>query len=285
MRAVVDNPTLAGLNGAPPVTIARYSWILGSVLASLAGILLAANGSALDPIVLTLFVAGSYGAAVVGKLKSLPLTFAGAIALGVIKQHVTFALPNTDTWQSVKLAIPGIYLFAALLLVPAAKLSVGRIVGAKAPKVPSLPSSAARAAVFVAAMAVVANLAPRERLFDITTGLIYALLLLSLVLLTGYSGQISLSQYVFMAIGAWAMGSYFGGHSVWGILLAGLAAVPLGIIVSLPALRLQGLYLALVTFGFASVANDLLLKNERFYGAASVQVGRLHLFGIKFDDD
>ncbi|HEX4820593.1 MAG TPA: ABC transporter permease [Acidimicrobiales bacterium] len=285
MRAVVDNPTLAGLNGAPPVKIARYSWVLGSVLASLAGILLASNGSALDPIVLTLFVAGSYGAAVVGKLKSLPLTFAGAIALGVLKQHVTFALPDTSTWQSVKIAIPGIYLFAALLLVPAAKLSVGRIVGAKTPKVPSLPSSAARAAVFVAAMAIVANLAPRERLFDITTALIYALLLLSLVLLTGYSGQISLSQYVFMAIGAWAMGSYFGGHSVWGILLAGLAAVPLGIIVSLPALRLQGLYLALVTFGFASVANDLLLKNDHFYGGASVQVGRLHLLGINFDDD
>jgi len=138
--------------------------------------------------------------------------------------------------------------------------------------------------VFVAAMAVVANVAPRERLFDITTGLIYALLLLSLVLLTGYSGQISLSQYVFMAIGAWAMGSYFGGHSVWGLLLAGLAAVPLGIIVSLPALRLQGLYLALVTFGFASVANDLLLKNEHFYGESSVNVGRLHFLGVNFDD-
>jgi len=285
MRAVVDNPTLAALNGAPPISIARYSWILGSVLAALAGILLASNGSALDPIVLTLFVAGSYGAAVVGKLKSLPLTFAGAIALGVMKQHATFALPSGDSWQSVKLAVPGIFLFAALLLVPAAKLSVGRIVGAKTPKVPSLPSSVVRSAVFVVAMVVVANLAPPERLFDITTGLIYALLLLSLVLLTGYSGQISLCQYVFMAIGAWAMGTYFGGHSVWGILLAGIAAVPLGIIVSLPALRLQGLYLALVTFGFASVANDLLLKNDRFYGGASVNVGRLHFLGIKFDSD
>ena len=285
MRAVVDNPTLAALNGAPPVTVARYSWILGSVLASLAGILLASNGSALDPIVLTLFVAGSYGAAVVGKLKSLPLTFAGAIALGIMKQHASFALPDSSSWQSVKLAVPGIFLFAALLLVPAAKLSVGRIVGAKAPKVPNLPSSVVRAAVFVGAMVVVANLAPRERMFDITTALIYALLLLSLVLLTGYSGQISLSQYVFMAIGAWAMGTYFGGHSIWGMLLAGVAAIPLGIIVSLPALRLQGLYLALVTFGFASVANDLLLKNEHFYGSESVHVGRLHLLGIKFDND
>src|SRR5581483_8071461 len=142
-----------------------------------------------------------------------------------------------------------------------------------------------RAAVFVGAMALVANLAPRERLFDITTGLIYALLLLSLVLLTGYSGQISLCQYVFMAIGGWAMGTYFGGHSIWGMVLAGVAAVPLGVIVSLPALRLQGLYLALVTFGFASVANDLLLKNEHFYGSSSVNVGRLHFLGIKFDDE
>src|SRR5437763_8297185 len=163
IRAVVDNPTLAALNGAPPVTVARYSWILGSVLASLAGILLASNGSALDPIVLTLFVAGSYGAAVVGQLKSLPLTFGGAIALGVMQQHASFALPRTSAWQSVQIAIPGIFLFAALLLVPAAKLTVGCIVSARTPNVPSLPSSVARTATFAGAMAVVANLAPQER--------------------------------------------------------------------------------------------------------------------------
>src|SRR5204862_489078 len=131
---------------------------------------------------------------------SVQTSVVGAIALGVMKQHATFALPPGDAWQSVKLAVPGIFLFAALLLVPAAKLSVGRIVGAKTPKVPSLPSSVVRGTLFVVAMVVVANLAPSARLFDITTGLIYGLLLLSLVLLTGYSGQISLCQYVFMAI-------------------------------------------------------------------------------------
>jgi branched-chain amino acid transport system permease protein len=285
MRAVVDNPTLAALNGAPPVTIARYSWMLGSVLSALAGILLASDGSALDPIVLTLFVAGAYGAAVVGKLKSLPLTFAGALALGVMQQHASFALPHSSAWQSVGIAVPGLFLFAALLLVPAAKLSVGRVVGARTPVVPSLPSSVARGVVFVLAMVVVANVAPAANLADITTGVIYALLLLSLVLLTGYSGQISLSQYVFLAIGAWAMGTFFGGHSIWGIVLAGLVAVPLGVIVSLPALRLQGLYLALVTFGFASIAKELLLQNEHFYGSASVNVGRLHILGLKFDSE
>ena len=285
MRAVVDNPTLAGLNGAPPVTIARYSWILGSVLASLAGVLLASQVGSLDPIVLTLFVAGAYGAAVVGKLKSLPLTFAGAIALGVMKQHATFALPDTSTWQSVRIAVPGIFLFAALLLVPAAKLSVGRIVGVRAPRVPDLRASLIRAVIFVGAVFVLARLAPGERMVDITTAFVYAVLLLSLVLLTGFSGQVSLCQYVFVMIGAWAMGTYFGGNSIWGMLIAGLAAVPLGVIVALPALRLQGLYLALVTFGFASVADDALTKNEHFYGKSSVDVGRLRLFGISFNDE
>ena len=284
MRAVVDNPTLAALNGAPPVAIARYSWMLGSVLAALAGVLLASGGS-LDPIVLTLFVAGAYGAAVVGKLKSLPLTFAGAIALGVLKQHASFALPDTSTWQSVRIAIPGIFLFAALLLVPAAKLSVGRVVGSKAPRVPGLNSSLIRAGLFIAAAVVVAQLVPGSRLPDVTTGFVYGVLLLSLVLLTGYSGQVSLCQYVFVAIGAWAMGTYFGGHSIWGMLLAGAAAVPLGVIVALPALRLQGLYLALVTFGFASVADDGLIKNEHLYGKHAVNVGHLRLLGINFDGE
>jgi branched-chain amino acid transport system permease protein len=279
MRAVVDNPTLAALNGAQPVAIARYSWMLGSVLAALAGILLA-SGTNLDPIVLTFFVAGAYGAAVVGKLKSLPLTFAGAIALGIAKNFALFALPPDQVWQSVRNAIPGIFLFGALLLVPAAKLSVGRVVGRQTPRVPGLTSSLARAAVFVGLVVLVSRVAPADRMTDLTRGMIYALLLLSLVLLTGFSGQISLCQYVFMAIGAWAMGSTFGGNSLLGMLVAGLAAVPLGVLVALPALRLQGLYLALVTFGFATVARDLVLENPRVFGEGSVDVGRLHLFGI-----
>ena len=284
MRAVVDNPNLAALNGAPPVTIARYSWMLGSTLGALAGIFLAAGGP-LDPIVLTFFFTAALGAAIVGKLKSLPLTFAGAIALGIIEQHALFALPEGSVWASVRISIPGIFLFFALLLVPAARLSVGRVVGRKSPRVPALPSSVVRAVVFVVAMAALINIAPSERYVDMTTALIYAILLLSLVVLTGFSGQISLCQYVFLAMGTWAMGTYFGGHSVFGILLGGLVAVPLGVLVALPALRLQGLYLALVTFGFAAVAEDLLLKNDHFYGSQSVTVGRPKILGLDFSGD
>ena len=284
MRAVVDNPDLAALNGAPAKSIARYSWILGCVLAALAGVLIAPSTNPLDPIVLTFFVAGAYGAAVVGRLKSLPLTFVGAIGLGLIKNYALFAIPETDVGTQIRNAIPGLFLFAALLLVPAAKLSVGRVVGRRPPNIPTLPASLVRAAGFIAVMVVVSRLAPSERMADLTSGAILATLLLSLVLLTGFSGQVSLSQYAFMAMGAWAMGHVLGGNSLLGMFLGGLAAVPLGIIIALPAMRLQGLYLALVTFGFAYASRYLVLENPNIFGKGDVAVGRLHLFGIRFDD-
>ena len=293
MRAVVDNANLASLNGASPTTIARISWVLGTELAVVAGILVA-SGTNLEAITLTFFVVNAYGAAVFGKLRSLPLTFAGGIVLGILQNWGPFTFPNgphpfdyldVDFWRRVNVSLPGIFLFFALLALPQAKLSVGRLVGRRAPAVPSLPSSFARAGLFVAAMAVVVQFLPAQNMADATRALIFGVLLLSLVLLTGFSGQVSLTQYVFVALGAWAMGSTLGGDSIFGILAAGLIAVPIGAIVALPALRLQGLYLALVTFGFASVSQFLVIQDRNLYGEGSVSVGRLDVLGISFAED
>jgi branched-chain amino acid transport system permease protein len=284
MRAVVDNKVLAALHGARPTRIARTSWVLGSVLAALAGVLLAVGGI-LEPITLTFLVTNAYGAAVFGRLKSLPLTFAGALLLGVAQNWAIFALPNGGTWDKVQVSLPGIFLFAALLLLPEAKLSVGRVVGRNAPAVPPLRASLSRSVLFVAAMLAVVTMLPsawEQYLPDMTRGLIYAVILLSLVVLTGFSGQVSLSQYVFVAIGAWAMGKTLGGDSLVGMVAAGAAAVPIGVVVALPAMRLQGLYLALVTLGFAIVSKDLIFEHPWVFGKGNVDVGRLQLFGIDF---
>lgn len=291
MRAVVDNPTLAALNGASPTRVARISWILGTELAIVAGILFASGGN-LEAITLTFFVVNAYGAAVFGKLRSLPMTFAGAIVLGlVVNWGRAFWFPNTesdfyfadaDLWRRIGVSLPGIFLFFALLALPQARLSVGRVVSRTTPRVPSLPSSLVRGAAFVAAMGAVVQVIPEENIGDATKALVFGVIMLSLVLLTGYSGQVSLTQYVFVAAGAWAMGSSFGGTSILGMVLAGLVAIPVGVVVALPALRLQGLYLALVTFGFASISGDLLIQDEHFFGDGPVAVGRLDLFGLDF---
>ena len=119
-----------------------------------------------------------------------------------------------------------------------------------------------------------------DNLGDLTLALVYGVLLLSLVVLTGYSGQISLAQYVFFGLGALAMGKVAGGDSILGMAAAAAIAVPLGIVTALPALKLQGLYLALVTFALAQVSRDVIFQDPRTYGAGPVTVGRLEVFGV-----
>lgn len=281
MRAVVDDPGLAALNGARTVAVARTSWVAGSVLAALAGVLLA-GGTGLEPINLTFAIVAAYGAAVCGGLRSLPLTFAGAILLGLLRNYALLALPDGSGWQRLGTAIPGLFLFAALLFLPEARLRAGRVSGRRAPAVPNGVASVVRAVAYVAAVAVLAEVAPDRYLPDLTRGVILGVVALSLVVLTGYSGQVSLCQYVFVALGAWAMGSWFGGDSLLGMVVAGLVAVPAGIVVALPAIRLQGLYLALATLAVAIFSRELVLRDDRIFGERPVEVGRLRLPGVDF---
>ncbi|MFL6205326.1 MAG: ABC transporter permease subunit, partial [Acidimicrobiales bacterium] len=282
MRAVVDNADLAALTGAPPIAIARTSWILGSVLAALAGVLYAPTAGRLDAVTLTFFVLSAYGAAVFGRLKSLPLTFVGAIVLGLLQVYARIGFPDTPLWSHFQVGLPGIFLFLVLLALPEAKLAVGRVVSRDTPAVPTLPATLVRAAVFIPAIAILASVSG-DYLGDLTLALVYGVLLLSLVVLTGYSGQISLAQYVFFGLGALAMGKVAGGDSLAGMAAAAAIAVPVGIITALPALRLQGLYLALVTFALGQVARDVIFQDPRTYGSGPVTVGRLELFGVSFE--
>jgi branched-chain amino acid transport system permease protein len=57
------------------------------------------------------------------------------------------------------------------------------------------------------------------------------------------------------------------------------------VVIALPALRLQGLYLALVTFALAQVSRDVIFQDSRIYGLGGVAVGRLDLFGVSFEGD
>ena len=288
MRAVVDNPELAALTGAPPITIARTSWMLGSVLAAIAGVLYAPTAGALDAINVTFFVIAAYGAAVFGRLRSLPMTFLGAIALGLVQGYAPISFPRSEIWNHLQVGVPGIFLFLVLIALPEAKLTVGRLVGRDVPPVPRLTTSVVRGALFVPIVFGAAAYCAIEGgpdVGDLSRGLIYATLLLSLVLLTGYSGQISLAQYVFFGLGAFAMAKVGGGDSIFGMGAAGLIAVPIGVVIALPAMRLQGLYLALVTFALAQVSRDVIFQDTRIYGKGGVYVGRLEIFGLSFEGE
>lgn len=294
MRAVVDNADLASLNGTRPVVIARYSWVLGSVLAALAGVLVVPQVGALNAAILSFTVVTAFGAAVVGKLESLLYTFAGAFALGIIQNWFSgIIIVKEDSiigerfltvipWSSIGTAMPALFLLAALIFLPTQKLSVGRLVGRDEPRAPGLIESIIGGAVFVAVVGLIAAVLPAEYQPDAARAMVYAVLLLSLVVLTGYSGQISLAQYVFLGLGAWAMGSVGDGTSFLGLVAAAAVAVPVGALVALPALRLQGLYLALSTFAIASASRELIFQNDRVLGIENQVVGRLNVLGMDF---
>src|SRR5213076_525131 len=109
------------------------------------------------------------------------------------------------------------------------------------------------------------------RLFQFTQVFIYAIALLGLNILTGYNGQISLGHGAFYALGAYTSGIMMDRWSVpygWTIPVAGLLCLTAGFLFGIPALRLEGLYLALATFALALAVPQILKYFEHWTGGS-----------------
>ena len=121
----------------------------------------------------------------------------------------------------------------------------------------------------------VAGLLPTYWIFLVTAVFIIGISIQSLGLVTGRTGMISLCQMSFAGVGAWTVGylnliDFPGGLPFW-LLIGGFAALPFGIIIGLPALRLRGINLAIVTLGFAA-AFDVVLATITFPGQTSFKM-------------
>ena len=129
----------------------------------------------------------------------------------------------------------------------------------------SLRSAATVAVAGLAAGGVAIGVLPDYWIYLATAVLITAVNLLSLGVVEGRTGMISLCQLSFAGVGAWTVGYLNvagapGGLPLW-ILIGGLAAMPFGIVIGLPALRLRGINLAIVTLGFAGAFDAILAAN------------------------
>jgi branched-chain amino acid transport system permease protein len=284
MRAVVDDPELVALAGARPTRMSQTGWILGFVLAALAGVLIAPllGQTGLTSTQLTLLALNGFAAAVVGRLRSLPMTFVGAIVLGLITYYAQGYLPehiNAGLASVLTEVIPVVFLFVVLLVIPAARLApAGRLAVRPAPKVVTARQSGAGAVLLIAVVVLIAATAGATALATISQGLALGIVGLSLVLLVGFAGQVSLCQLTFMGIGAFTMGKTLGGDSWWGLLLAVVVSGAVGALVALPAIRLRGLYLALATFAFGEVMYSAFFNNSSVISdGTSIAVGRLRL--------
>jgi branched-chain amino acid transport system permease protein len=290
MRGVVDDPDLAAMAGASPARVQMLSWALGSSLAALAGILLAPIVN-LEILTLTLLVINGYAAALVGRLKSLPLTALGAVALGLLVNAAKiYGADASRLWDPLgewisknQSVIPMAFLFLVLIFLPSARLRTSSAMAPRVPTVPGLTPSIAWSAVLVVGALVLSRTLSQSHLLTGGKVFVLAITLLSLVLLTGYSGQISLCQFTFVGLGGYAMGTWGDGTLV-GVAFAIVLAAGFGAAVALPTLKLRGLYLALATFAFAK-AMDEIFFNKKFGTGGSLDVPRVRIPGIPTQSD
>lgn len=300
MRGVVDDPDLLRLTGGRPDRAATFSWAIGTALAGLAGILLAGSQGSLSHIPLTLLVVNAYAAALFGRLKSLPLTFAGALVIGLAEAYAVGYLDLSDPVSSVagfsvqpalslagiRPAIPVIALFLVLLFLPPLRLRAGGQLQSRE-EIPSPPVRRWIVGVVpAAALCLVAGtLLPSLRSFQLGQGLALGIVMLSLVPLIGYAGQISLAPMAFAGIGAVAMGAWGGDGNPLALVAAAAVSALAGILVALPALRLQGLYLALGTAAFAVVMDQLFFNQNFFLPNGNRSVPRADFGPVSTDGD
>lgn len=282
MRASVDNPELLKLFGGRPQLVASLSWAIGTSLAALAGILLVPV-IGLDYYALTLLVINAYAAAMLGRLKSLPLTFVGAMGLGILQSFAVAYLPSDGALANLRAVVPALFLFAIIVLMPQAQLRVGQVKGIVSAPLPSLTRAVGwGVGLVVFAMLLAVGLSTANLLL-VGTAATYAMVMLSLVLLTGYGGHVSLAQFTFAGVGALAYAK-LDQPNLYGLLVSALIAAAVGALVALPVLRLTGLYLALSTLAFGVLMDKMIFQGDYAFGYnGTLKAERLSILGTTVD--
>lgn len=282
MRASVDNPDLLKLFGGNPETVAALSWAIGTSLAALGGILLASQVG-LDYYQLTLLVISAFAAAVFGRLKSLPLTFAGGMALGLAEAYAKGYLPTDGLISKVGGVIAPLFLFAVVIAMPQTQLRIGQVKGIVTVPVPSLGRSAAWSGALLLVVALFTAGMSESNLLLVGYAATYAIVMLSLVLLTGYGGHVSLGQFTFAGVGALTYAK-IDEPNLGGLLISALVAGAVGALVALPVIRLTGLYLALATLAFAVLMDKLVFQADFAFGfGGALTADRLSLLGTQVE--
>ena len=295
VRAAAERSDRAAMLGIPVGRVQTIVWIIASTLAFIAIFLRAGSvglpiGQALGPA----FLIQAIGAAVIGSFERFPTIAVASIAIGILDQANTFQSGNRPAFNDVALFI--IVLLALLLAKRATTtrsgdVSTWRAVGEVRripPELARLPE--VRYALWGVGVVIVGFLLSlplflsESRVSLASVIAIFSIVALSLVVLTGWAGQVSLGQVAFMGIGG-AVGGALTANEGWDISLAMLAAGLVGAVVAVvigyPAIRRRGLTLAVITLAFALVTQTFILNREFFGGwLPDSRIERPDLFGI-----
>jgi ABC-type branched-subunit amino acid transport system ATPase component/branched-subunit amino acid ABC-type transport system permease component len=277
-EAVSESERSASAIGLSANRIALLNWGLGSAIAAVAGILVVPIIT-LQVTAMTALILAALAAALVGDFRSFPIATAAGFALGIGQALVgRFA-----DQQGLGPSLPFLVIVVVLVF-------RGRSLPLRDHYLQQLPMLGNGRvswawALFGCGAVVFVMLTKQTKWIDaITVSLGVAIVLLSIVLLTGYAGQLSLAQYSIAGFGAYVAGrlvAVFDIPFLLGLLAGVAAAVPLGLIFGLPAVRTRGINLAIVTLGLGTTIELMLFTNRNYTGGVQgTQVGNPDLFGF-----
>jgi ABC-type branched-subunit amino acid transport system ATPase component/branched-subunit amino acid ABC-type transport system permease component len=283
-RAVADSEKGVALTGYSPDLLAGASWVLGTVLAGAAGILIAPIRP-LDPGTYTLLVIPALACALAGRFRSIVWTLVAGLGLGAISAEVTHV--QVDHQWVTQLAIAD-----ALPLVVIVALLVGRGRGLPArgeaapirlprPSRPRVVGASAAAGGLAGVIGlVVLHGGYRAALIQ---SLVSAIIAMSLIVLVGFCGQISLAQMSLAGIAGFAYSQLTASAGLpfpIAAVSAVILTVPFGIVIGLPALRLRGIEYGIVTIAGAVVFEELVFRWPALVGSlGSAAVPQASVFG------
>lgn len=292
IRAAAEDPARASMLGINVHAVSGRVWFMSATLSGVAGVLAAMAGGTV----------GSVGAsetkilavAVVARFTSVPLAVAAGVVLGVLEQALQWSVGSTVALEA------GLFVLVAALLLMRARRETRaeralegewraareiRPIPEELRDVPTVVTwkrtAIAFGAVIVAGLPWVVSPSQTNLAAAIIT---YAIIGLSLLVLTGWAGQISLGQVAFAAIGAYVAavsGLPFLLALVVGAVAGGVAALAVG----LPALRLRGLHLAVITLAFHQAVLAVLLNPEYLGDRLPASLQRPSILGVDFGDE
>lgn len=278
-EAVSESERSAAAVGVSPNKIAALNWALGSAIACIAGILVVPVMT-LQVTSMTSLVLAALAAALVADFKSFPVATAAGYVLGMSQTLVGRFWDQ----QGVDQSLPFVLIIIMLVF-------RGRSIPLRDHYLRKLPAIGnGRISwdwmIFVSGAVVFLMLTKDTKWIDaLTVTLCASIVLLSIVVVTGYAGQLSLAQYAMAGFGAWVAGRLVAVFHIPFLLalVAGVAAaVPLGLIFALPAVRTRGINLAIVTLGLGTAIELMLFSNQQFTGGVKgTPVGNPSLFGFE----
>ena len=283
-RASAETEVGALVSGLSPDRIALINWMISFVVCGLAGILIAPLVP-LQPGTYTLFIVPALAAAVVGRFHSLGWAIAAGLGIGALESlsvYVNGVHPGFPAGAGE--LIPLVLVLVVLAVRGQTMPSRGTLLQVNLGRAPRphwrWPTAIVATAVGIGAIYFFTG-NDRAALYS---SMITAVITLSLVVVTGYTGQISLAQLTFAGVSAYILSTF---ATSWGIpfpiapLLSALVAAAAGVVIGIPALRVRGLMLGVVTLTFAAGVEAIWFNNNSIDGGASgLAIPTPRLFGM-----